>query len=659
MQVEALEAQLGTVGEGDGGVRAESDREHAGCGGGRSGGEVAELETLADAYKEQLEVARAARKEDAAAMKTLQEELAAAKDALKAGAKSLSQAEAKQQAAEAAAAELRKKAKAAKGTLVESTASHDAEVKENAAALNETWAELKAVRAASLELKSTKEALAYDLQVVKANLAKAESQVGWRLITRRDLRGGGRLQRGPGAAIRHGVVVSDCGRGSSELAVWVGERECEGRRVGSNATTKPNRCFDYTTLHRSTPFFACSSGQKVAVAGIQVEATQKAKAAEVARLETRAAELSAQVDEALAAAAGCRNTTGAAGAAGAAGVALADRVASLEVELAAKHSTATDLSVRVLEMEGDAEATQSCHRAEAAGFRAQVTSLAAEVDELRRSKQAEVAELHREARALKAELRSVGGVRDSSLDAVQTHARSLQGELERAREAAASARASAENSVAETREALATLRVELDETRHANESLQKQVKLAQVEARSASDLSGDLRTAKDRAEARLSEQAATLASTTSTVDKLQARVREKEVAAVAAEQALEASTAAGAERAKTAATRIGTLEAELVGFQQLEEVIQVHTLARATCSPVRATVARPLHGDAGWQVLEADLKEAREAPAAAADESSSLRLRLAALEHDLQASKEVVRVPPPPPHAHSASTRAH
>jgi len=41
-------------------------------------------------------------------------------------------------------------------------------------------------------------------------------------------------------------------------------------------------------------------------------------------------------------------------------------------------------------------------------------------------------------------------------------------------------------------------------------------------------------------------------------------------------------------------------------------------------------------------VLEADLKEAREAPTVAAAETSSLRLRVAAVEHDLQASQTMV-----------------
>ena len=60
------------------------------------------------------------------------------------------------------------------------------------------------------------------------------------------------------------------------------------------------------------------------------------------RLETRAAELSAQVDEALRSAGGGGST---AGGADVVGGGLADRVASLEAELAAKHSHATDLSV--------------------------------------------------------------------------------------------------------------------------------------------------------------------------------------------------------------------------------------------------------------------------------------------------------------------------
>lgn len=41
-------------------------------------------------------------------------------------------------------------------------------------------------------------------------------------------------------------------------------------------------------------------------------------------------------------------------------------------------------------------------------------------------------------------------------------------------------------------------------------------------------------------------------------------------------------------------------------------------------------------------MLEADLKEAREAPTVAAAETSSLRLRLAAVEHDLQSSQTMV-----------------
>lgn len=43
-----------------------------------------------------------------------------------------------------------------------------------------------------------------------------------------------------------------------------------------------------------------------------------------------------------------------------------------------------------------------------------------------------------------------------------------------------------------------------------------QVKLARVEAGSATEMSKDMRSAKDRAEARLAEQAATLESTAST-----------------------------------------------------------------------------------------------------------------------------------------------
>lgn len=75
--------------------------------------------------------------------------------------------------------------------------------------------------------------------------------------------------------------------------------------------------------------------------------------------------------------------------------------------------------MRILELEGDIEAMQSCHLSEATGFRTQVTTLSAEVSQLRASKHEEVAELQRETRALKAELRSAGGARDSSLDAVQ------------------------------------------------------------------------------------------------------------------------------------------------------------------------------------------------------------------------------------------------
>ena len=99
---------------------------------------------------------------------------------------------------------------------------------------------------------------------------------------------------------------------------------------------------------------------------------------------------------------------------------------------------------------------------------------------------------------------------------MQTQARSLQGEVQRAKEAAASANAIAESTILETNEALSTMRIELDHARHANEGLQKQVKLARVEASSATEMSKDMRSAKDRAEARLAEQAATLESTAST-----------------------------------------------------------------------------------------------------------------------------------------------
>lgn len=67
------------------------------------------------------------------------------------------------------------------------------------------------------------------------------------------------------------------------------------------------------------------------------------------------------------------------------------------------------------------------------------------------------------------------------------------------------------------------------------------------------------------------------------VDKLQTRVREKEEAATAAEQALEAATEEGASNAAAAAARIGALEAELAGYQQLEEVIQVRPATRVLC----------------------------------------------------------------------------
>jgi chromosome segregation ATPase len=530
-KVEALEAELRQA-AGEGGVgqdhAASVQEQSGGKSGGSDGnsGQMQELEKLAGAYKDQLEAAKAARKEDAASMKALQEQLTTLKEKATEAAKSLAQAEARQHQAEAAAAEASNRAKMLKETLAASAASHDAEMRESAAAVKASAAELKAVRSSALELKSAKEALAYDLQVVKEKLAKAEAQV---------------------------------------------------------------------------------------------EATQKARDAEVKRLETRAAELSAQVDEALRAAGGegtgAALTNGRADGDSGVGNGLADRVASLEVELAAKHSTVTDLSVRILELEGDIEAMQSCHLSETTGFRTQVTSLSAEVSQLRASKQEEVAKLQREARALKAELRSAGGARDSSLDAVQTQARTLQGEMDRAKEAAASAKAIAESTIAETQEALSTMRIELDQMRHANEVLQKEVKLARVEAGSATQMSKDMRSAKDRAEARLAEQAATLESTASTVDKLQKRVREKEEAAMAAEQALVAVTEQGASSAAAAAARIGALEAELAGYQQLEEVIQV---------------------------LEADLKEAREAPTVAAAETSSLRLRVAAVEHDLQASQTMV-----------------
>lgn len=65
---------------------------------------------------------------------------------------------------------------------------------------------------------------------------------------------------------------------------------------------------------------------------------------------------------------------------------------------------------------------------------------------------------------------------------LQTQARTLQGEMDRAKEAAASAKAIAESAIAEMQEALSTMRIELDQTRHANEVLQKEVRFLAVES---------------------------------------------------------------------------------------------------------------------------------------------------------------------------------